>query len=155
MNAPERIDLPDVQSQADRRNIAIDAVGIKGVRYPITVRTGVRLLPAIATLSMTVALAAATKGTHMSRFIELLEQQTDPIDARGFRRMVFLMIERLGAAAGAIEMRFRYFVRKRAPVSGAESWLDYDVCWRGTVAENGAYSLRATVVVPVTSLCPC
>ena len=155
MNAPERIDLPDIQSEVDSRNTAIDAVGIKGVRHPVSIRSGTGSLPTIATLSMTVGLASATKGTHMSRFIELLEKQTEPIDAGGFHRMIVLMIERLNARTGTIEMRFPYFARKVAPVSGAESWLDYDVCWCGTIAETGAYSFRTTVVVPATSLCPC
>ena len=155
MNAPEQIDLPDIQSKVDSRNIAIDAVGIKGVRHPISIRSGRGSLPTIATVSMTVGLAPTTKGTHMSRFIELLEKQAEPIDVLGFRRMTFLMIERLDARTGTVEMRFPYFARKMAPVSGAESWLDYDVCWRGTVTENGTYSFRTTVVVPATSLCPC
>jgi GTP cyclohydrolase FolE2 len=128
MNAPQRIDLPDIQSQADSRNTAIDAVGIKGVRHPVSIRSRTGSRPTIATLSMTVGLAPATKGTHMSHFIELLEKQTEPIDARSFHRMIVLMIERLDARTGTIEMRFPYFTRKLAPVSGAESWLDCDVC---------------------------
>ena len=155
MNAFDRISLPDIQSELDGRNTAIDAVGIKGVRHPFAIRTSTGSLSTIATVSMTVGLAATTKGTHMSRFIEVLDKQNEPIDGCGFRLMTFLMIERLDARTGTIEMRFPYFRRKAAPVSAAESWLDYDVCWRGTVAGNGMYSFLATVIVPVTSLCPC
>jgi GTP cyclohydrolase I len=155
MNAPDRINLPDIQSEVDTRNTAIDEVGIKGVRHPVRIASATGSQATVATLSMTVGLASTTKGTHMSRFIELLEKQAEPLDACGFRRMTLLMIERLDARTGTIEMRFPYFMRKAAPVSGAESWLDYDVCWRGAVAENGTYSFRATVMVPATSLCPC
>jgi GTP cyclohydrolase IB len=155
MNAPHRFTLPDIQSQVDIRNIAIDGVGIKGVRYPITISVGTGSLPTIATLSMTVGLPPTTKGTHMSRFIELLEMQSEPMGVLRFRQMTFRMIERLDARNGTVEMRFPYFVRKAAPVSRVESWLDYDVCWRGTVTPEGTYTFWTIVTVPVTSLCPC
>ena len=155
MNAPERIGLPDIQSQLDSRNTCIDAVGIKGVRYPVTILTGGGPVPTIATLSMTVGLSAITKGTHMSRFIELLEMQTEPLSQPRFRAMAMRMIERLDARSGTIEMRFPYFARKAAPVSGVQSLLDYDVRWRGSVTDNGAYSFWMHVLVPATSLCPC
>ena len=155
MNAPERIDLPDIQSQLDRRDISIDAVGIKDVRYPVTMRSGGRLVSTIATLSMTVGLAAITKGTHMSRFVELLEMQTRPLDQPRFHLLAIDMLERLDAKSGMIEMRFPYFVSKAAPISGVRSQLDYDVRWRGRVANDGAYSFSMRVTVPATSLCPC
>jgi GTP cyclohydrolase IB len=156
MNAPDRfLFLPDIQSQVDSRDLRIDAVGIKGVRYPMTIRAGKRLLPTIATLSMTVGLAAVTKGTHMSRFIELLEAQTEALDQKGFKAILFDMLERLEARSGAIEMRFPYFVKKTAPVSGVESQLDYKVCWRGRVSDEGRFSSYMHVTVPATSLCPC
>jgi GTP cyclohydrolase FolE2 len=156
MNAPETIALlPDIQSRADNRDLRIDAVGISGVRYPMTIRAGERLLPTIATLSMTVGLAAVTKGTHMSRFIELLEARTEALDQEGFKGMLLDMLERLEARSGAIEMRFPYFVRKSAPVSGVQSQLDYEVCWRGSVSDEGRYSFWMHVTVPATSLCPC
>lgn len=155
MNAPERINLPDIQSQPDERNISIDAVGVSDVRYPIELAAGSRLVPTIANLSMTVALPPSTKGTHMSRFIELLEMQNDPLDLPRFRTMVVAMVRRLDARSGTIDMRFPYFVRKTAPISGVESHLDYDVRWHGEVSADGAYSVRISVAVPATSLCPC
>lgn len=156
MNAPEKIALlPDIQSQVDNRDLRIDAVGINGVRYPMTVRSDKRLLPTIATLSMTVGLSAVTKGTHMSRFIELLEAQAEALDQEGFRTILLDMLERLEARSGSIEMRFPYFVRKTAPVSGVRSQLDYEVCWRGSVSDEGRYSFWTHVTVPATSLCPC
>ncbi|MGZ5034895.1 MAG: GTP cyclohydrolase FolE2 [Usitatibacter sp.] len=155
MNAPDAIFLADIQSRPDLRNLAIDAVGVKGLRYPVTLLAGAGPVPTIATLSMTVGLSAATKGTHMSRFIELLERQSEPFDASRFRGMVADMLERLDARSGAIEMRFPYFVRKTAPVSGVASLLDCDVCWRGNFDEDGAYSFRIEITVAATSLCPC
>jgi len=156
MNAPEKIALlPDIQSRLDNRDLRIDAVGVKGVRYPITIRAGKRLLPTIATFSMTVALPAVAKGTHMSRFIELLEARTEALDQQRFKTMLLDMLDRLEARSGAIEMRFPYFVRKTAPVSCMESQLDYEVCWRGSVSDAGHYSFRMHVIVPATSLCPC
>jgi GTP cyclohydrolase FolE2 len=155
MNAPERISLPDIQCQIDHRSIHIDAVGIKDLRYPTTIWTGGGPVPTIATFSMAVGLSAATKGAHMSRFIELLEMQSEPLDQTRFRTMVNQMVERLDVRSGKIEMRFPYFMRKTAPVSGVQSRLDYDVCWRGIIASDGAYSFRLRVIVPATSLCPC
>jgi GTP cyclohydrolase FolE2 len=156
MNAPADLSfLPDIQSRPDNRDLRIDAVGIKGVRYPIKIRSGKKLLPTIATLSMTVGLAATAKGTHMSRFIELLEAQTQALDQKGFMNLALNMLERMDARSGAIEMRFPYFMRKTAPVSGVQSQLDYEVCWRGSVSDEGRYSFRMQVTVPVTSLCPC
>jgi GTP cyclohydrolase FolE2 len=155
MNAPERISLPDVQSLPDGRDIGIDAVGVSDVRYPLTLLSGGRAVATVATLAMTVTLPATSKGTHMSRFIELLEMQTDALDQAGFRALVIAMLRRLDARSGAIEMRFPYFVRKTAPISGVRSQLDHDVRWRGSIAGDGAYSFRMSVAVPATSLCPC
>jgi GTP cyclohydrolase FolE2 len=155
MNAPERIELPDMQSRADSRGIGIDAVGVKGVRYPITLRTRGKRVPTIATFSMSVALSPTVKGTHMSRFIALLERQTESLDTAGFRALASAMLKRLNASRGTIEMRFPYFVTKTAPVSGVQSLLDYEVCWRTSATAGGESSLAMRVTVPVTSLCPC
>jgi len=155
MNAPERMVFPDMQSQFDCRNIHIEAVGVKGVRYPVTIGARAKPVPTIADLSLTVGLSASAKGTHMSRFIELLEAQTDPLDPARFRELVLDMLQRLEAKTGAIEMRFPYFVRKSAPVSGATSLLDYEVRWRGSVTAAAGYAFWMQVRVPVTSLCPC
>jgi GTP cyclohydrolase FolE2 len=156
MNAPERVALGDVQSLPDSRNLRISAVGIKGIRYPVEIAARNGPVPAIATFSMTVALGASEKGTHMSRFVELLEAQRQPLGMAGFKSLVAGMLARLEAPSGMIEMRFTYFVRKAAPVSGAHSLLDYDVCWRGgSRSDEGRYSFRMRVMVPATTLCPC
>jgi MptA/FolE2 family GTP cyclohydrolase len=156
MNAPEKIGfLPDIQSERDERDVPIDAVGIKGVRYPMTIQDRERAVPTIATLSMTVGLSAISKGTHMSRFIELLEAQSAAIDQKGFKAIVREMLQRLDAQSGTIEMHFPFFLCKDAPVSGAKSLLDYEVCWRGSVSMHGRYSFWQQVRVAATSLCPC
>jgi GTP cyclohydrolase I len=155
MNAPQRVGLPDIQSTVDGRDIAIDEVGIKGVRYPLTIASNGVSTPTVATLAMTVALPAIAKGTHMSRFIEALEAQKAPLDLAAFRELVVSMLQRLDARSGTIEMRFPYFRRKAAPVSGVESLLDYEVMWRGSVDAEGRYTARVRVLVPATSLCPC
>jgi GTP cyclohydrolase I len=139
----------------DNRDLRIDAVGIKSVRYPITIQSGERALPTIATFSMTVALPAATSGTHMSRFIELVEAQTEAPNQAGFKTILLDILERLEARIGSIEMQFPYFVRKAAPISGVQSQLDHEVCWRGSVSNEGRYSFWMHATVPVTSLCPC
>jgi GTP cyclohydrolase FolE2 len=152
VNAPHRIGLPDIQGQIDGRGIAIDEVGIKGVRHPMSILSGGESVPTVATLSMTVALPAIAKGTHMSRFVEVLEEQVRPLDPARFRDMLRAMIDRLDARSGTVEMSFPYFVTKAAPVSGVKSRLDYEVTWRGTVGADGACSFRMRVVVPATSL---
>ena len=155
MNAPERMAFPDIQSQFDSRNVHIDAVGVKGVRYPVTISSRGKPVATIAALSLTVGLCASAKGTHMSRFIELLEAQTEALDPARFKELVLAMLRRLGAQSGAVEMRFPYFVRKSAPVSGVSSQLDYEACWVGSVTAAGEYAFSMQVTVPVTSLCPC
>lgn len=147
--------LPDVQAQTDFREQRIDAVGVKSVRYPISVNSGDRNFATIADFSMTVALPPEIKGTHMSRFIELLEARASNLDQATFRAMVFEMIERLGARSGRITMCFPYFVEKHAPVSGVSSLLDHEVEWIGSISEDRHYTFRMRVQVPATSLCPC
>ena len=156
MNTTPRMALlPDVQSRADDRELPLDAVGIRGIRIPITVLSGGRSLPTIATFAMTVALPAAAKGTHMSRFVELLEEQTAALGQQGCKAILRAMLTRLGARSGTVEMQFPYFVRKTAPVSGVQSQLDYEVCWRASQADDGRHSFLMHVSVPATSLCPC
>ncbi|HEY9279803.1 MAG TPA: GTP cyclohydrolase FolE2 [Eoetvoesiella sp.] len=147
--------LPDIQSRIDRRGLSIEAVGIKDVRYPLVVRSAGRSMPTVALLTMTVGLPATSKGTHMSRFVELLEAQAQPLGLEDFRLMVPAMLGRLDAQSGEIQMRFPYFIKKTAPVSRVQSQLDYDVCWTGRARRDGNVALRMKVSVPATSLCPC
>ncbi|OLL27871.1 GTP cyclohydrolase [Burkholderia sp. SRS-W-2-2016] len=147
--------MPDVQSTPDTRQIPIQRVGVKGVRHPLTVRTQAGdVQPTVGTWSLDVHLPAEQKGTHMSRFVALLEENKTPLDAATFRTMLTTMLEKLEAEAGRIEVSFPYFVNKTAPVSGVQSLLDYEVTLSGDT-RNGATRLFLKVLVPVTSLCPC
>ena len=156
MNAPEmnRL-LPDVQSSADLRGLKVDAAGVQGLRYPVLVRSAGRETTVAAQWSMTVAVPATVRGTHMSRFVELLQAQSEAIDVQGFGTLLGKMLAKLGASAGAMVLRFPWFVEKSAPVSGVRSLLDHDVQWRTTVSEGSLQGLWLKVVTPVTSLCPC
>ena len=155
MNAPEKLFLPDIQATPDTRRLAIDEVGVKGIRHPLTVRTASGAsLSTVATIDMYVGLPEHVKGTHMSRFLEVLQAQHEPLGFATFRALVATMCERLDATSGSVEMRFPYFITKKAPVSGVESLLDYDVRWRGEM-KQGVFSCTVSVTAPVTSLCPC
>ena len=157
MNAPEKFFLlPDVQSIADTRRLAIQNVGIKGLRYPLLLETtGGAHLSTVATLAMTVGLPPQVKGTHMSRFVELLEGRTHALTQDGLFRMLEEMLVRLDATSGRIELAFPYFIRKTAPVSGVESLLDYDATLIVDKREGERACLTLRVTAPVTSLCPC
>ncbi|MCB6184466.1 GTP cyclohydrolase FolE2 [Leeia sp. TBRC 13508] len=147
--------IEDVQNSIDTRNIAINKVGIKSIRHPVKLadRTG-GIQHSIATFNMYVHLPQHFKGTHMSRFVEILNSREREITVENFEPMLREMVVRLEAESGYVEMSFPYFVNKKAPVSGVESLLDYDVTFRGEV-KNGEYRFTIKVLVPVTSLCPC
>jgi GTP cyclohydrolase I len=163
MNKPEHIarlmPIPDVQSGSDDRRIAIDQVGIKGLRYPLPFadRSG-EVRTTIATCNVYVALPEDRKGTHMSRLVALLEERAapgaSPITVGKLRALLDDLVVRLGAPGGRIELAFPYFLRKTAPVSGVASLLDYDIRLTGEL-HDGHFSQTITVNVPVTSLCPC
>jgi GTP cyclohydrolase I len=156
MNAPEKLPLPDIQATADVRHIAIARVGVRGLLHPLKVRSGDGSVQAtVAEVDMYVGLPETVKGTHMSRFVEVLQRQHEPLDGAAFRRLTETMLARLEARSGYVEMRFPYFVNKRAPVSGVESLLDYRVSLRAEVDREDRYHYSVQVVVPVTSLCPC
>ena len=147
--------IEDVQSRADKRNIPINKVGIKSIRHPVRVRdrsSGEQ--PTIALFNMYVNLPHNFKGTHMSRFVEILHQHEREISVKSFKEILREMTEKLEAESGHLEMHFPYFVNKKAPVSGVESLMDYDVTLIGE--RHGDENLTTIkVVVPVTSLCPC
>ena len=148
-------DIADVQSSADTRHIAIDKVGIKDIRHPVRVRDRSEgEQHTIANFNMYVNLPHNFKGTHMSRFVEILNLHEREISVQSFKQMLGEMTERLEAEAGHIEMSFPYFINKTAPVSGVQSLLDYEVTFIGEI--RGSYpEMQIKVVVPVTSLCPC
>ena len=152
---PAVIHIPDVQNSADTRRLAINKVGIKDIRHPVKVRdrSGGEQ-HTIATFNMYVNLPHNFKGTHMSRFVEILNVPGREISVDSFKDMLTEMTGRLEAEAGHIEMTFMYFVTKAAPVSGMRSLMDYEVSFIGEIRDSRP-TMNVKVVVPVTSLCPC
>ncbi len=150
-----RAHLPDHASHADARGIAIDRVGIKGLAWPITVwdREN-RTQHTVATIDATVRLPADVKGTHMSRFVEVLQTARAELSLKSLPGVLAEIQRRLGAEVAQIDVRFPYFMMRRAPVSGAESLMNYGA---GFHAERDGEHFRfeLTVEVPVTTLCPC
>jgi GTP cyclohydrolase IB len=150
----DALHIPDTQSERDERHLAIQRVGVKDVRYPMQVRVGKAVQPTIGVWDMDVALPAEQKGTHMSRFVAWLDGMSEPLDATELRTQFDAMLDKLHATEGRVESRFTFFIRKRAPVSGLESLLDYQGAWIAE-ARAGTKAVWAQVVVPVKSLCPC
>lgn len=155
MNPPQNTPIPDVQNMADTRRLAINKVGIKSIRHPVQVKDkNIGVQHTVATFNMYVHLPHNFKGTHMSRFVEILNHHGREISVESFESILREMVEKLEAQSGHIEMNFPYFINKTAPISGVQSLLDYDVTFIGEI-NNGKYSFTMRVVVPVTSLCPC
>jgi len=158
MNAPEMIrssGLADVQSAPDLRHLAIQRVGVKGLRHPLSVKCAGRPpQPTIGVWSLDVELPETQKGTHMSRFVALIEDHAEPLDVAGLRVLLREMVRLLEVRAGRIEVTYPFFIRKSAPVSGVTSLMDYEVRLIGEIAANETH-VWLTVIVPVTSLCPC
>ncbi|MGM0563274.1 MAG: GTP cyclohydrolase FolE2 [Pseudomonadota bacterium] len=147
--------IPDVQGSADIRRLAIDRVGIKDLRHPMIVRDqDGHSVPSVASASMYVDLPHDLKGTHMSRFISLLNEQRQAFGIAELSDMLTTQAQRLDADYAHIHLKFPFFVEKAAPVSGETSLMDYDVEWIGEL-HNGQPRILSKVVVPVTSLCPC
>src|SRR3954464_1507309 len=155
MKARDLHNIPDVQGSPDSRKLAIDQVGVKAIRHPIRIqeRSG-GAQHTIGLFNMYVGLPHHFKGTHMSRFVEILEAQEREITVETFQAMLREMVEKLEAEEGQVEMSFPYFIEKKAPVSGVKSLMDYEVSFTGEI-RKGRQSFTMKVVVPVTSLCPC
>jgi GTP cyclohydrolase I len=151
---PVVTELEDVQGRADARRLPINRVGIKDIRHPVRVKDrSAGEQHTIASFNMYVSLPHNFKGTHMSRFVEILHGERE-ISVESFRAMLEKMTERLEADTGHIEMSFPFFVMKKAPVSGVESLMDYQATLIGE-RRDGKTETWVRVVVPVTSLCPC
>jgi len=146
--------LPDVQGESDLRKIAIDKVGVKDIRYPITLDTPAgRPQNTVAGVNMYVSLPAERKGTHMSRFLEVLNEYAEGIRPDRIKELCWALRRRLDANDAHVEMEFTYFIRKIAPVSQQPGLMDYRV--RFTCESNGSDDFIMSVAAPATSLCPC
>ena len=155
MNLPTLQGIEDVQNTPDVRHLDINKVGIKSIRHPVIVKDKSGGEQAtVAVFDMYVHLPHNFKGTHMSRFVEILNMNEHAISIESFETILREMVKRLEAESGYVEMRFPYFINKSAPISCVKSLLDYDVTFIGEI-KNGEYLFTMKVVVPVTSLCPC
>jgi len=151
--------MPDVQSTLDERALPIEQVGIRGVRHPLTIRSKTGNFPSVGSFEMDVALPAHVKGTHMSRFMALLQKQEEAVDSTSVVALVREMLPLLDAKEGHVQFTYTHFVKKAAPVSGVESLMDYEVTWMATAKQNPTgnvdVKLGLRAQVPVMSLCPC
>lgn len=150
-----RVPIADVQNVSDTRQIAIDRAGIRAIRHPVAIadKNG-KIQHTVATFNMYVNLPHHLKGVHMSRFVELLNDQHHTVSVKSFESLLQAMVNRLEAESGVIEMTFPYFIRKTAPISLIKSLLDYEVAFMANI-RNGVRQFTIKVIVPVTSLCPC
>ncbi len=147
----------DVQNQSDHRNIGIDKVGVKDIRYPVTVMdrsNGVQ--HTVASINMYVNLPRHFKGAHMSRFIEILNEFHGNLDIREFSNVLLALQEHLQAESAHMEMTFPYFIRKLSPVTESAGLMEYRCRVSGSLSgKDGAYDLVVEVNVPISTVCPC
>lgn len=147
--------LKDTQSERDERRMPIDRVGVKSLRYPLQVRDKAHSVQStVATIQLTVDLPHHFKGTHMSRFIEVLSSHGPIIHVENIRDILEKMCARLESECAHLEIEFPFFLEKKAPVTGAVGLMDYTVRFSATL-EKGKLDFVVTAVIPVTTLCPC
>ncbi|MDY0361839.1 MAG: GTP cyclohydrolase FolE2 [Desulforegulaceae bacterium] len=148
--------MKDVQKEKDYRNIPIDKVGIKNLRYPVTVQDREnKYQQTVANINMYVDLPHHTKGTHMSRFVEMLHIFRQELSYEAFSRILNNMKTQLNARSSHMELSFPYFIKKKAPVTGSSGLMDYSCKIIGQSDRNGKIDIVSQVEVPVSSLCPC
>lgn len=161
--------MEDLQSHRDDRGVPLDEVGVSGLRYPIIVWDRAReRQQTVATIEMSVALPHEFKGTHMSRFIEVLEAHRGEVSLRTLPTLVGDLRAKLDAERARVHLRFPYFLERSAPVSGATALMDYECGFEGSSQGAGSSAQQQAaapvdsteeftleVTVPVTSLCPC
>ncbi len=146
----------DVQNQEDHRNINIDKVGVKNIRYPLTVMDRENdFQHTVATINMYVNLPRKFKGTHMSRFIEILNEFYGHLDIREFSKILEAMQERLEAQSAHLEIAFPYFIEKKSPVTDTTGLMEYGCRVIGSLDHRKGYDLIVEVNVPITTVCPC
>src|SRR5512135_3378207 len=145
----------DIQNQPDHRQVSINKVGVKNIQYPIVVLDKQnRVQHTVGKVNMYVNLPHQFKGTHMSRFIEILNEYRGQINIRSFEKILLKMREKLNAKSAHMEIEFPYFIEKSAPISGAKSLMDYR-CWFTGENDGEKTDFLVGVSVPVTTVCPC
>ena len=154
-NEPSRPGLHDKQSERDHRNLRIDKVGVRGLRFPVQVRDKAHEVQnTVATVGLYVDLPKEFKGTHMSRFIEVLNAHGSVVHVENIPEILRAMQSRLHAQTAHLDMEFPFFLTKKAPVTGQEGVLDYTARFEAT-ATGRDIDFILTVVVGLTTLCPC
>ncbi|HET6460452.1 MAG TPA: GTP cyclohydrolase FolE2 [Syntrophales bacterium] len=147
--------MQDIQNQKDNRNIDIQKVGVKGIKYPIVVLDRMNGTQHVnATINIYVDLPHRFKGTHMSRFVEILNEFRGQINIKTFHKILQKIKEKLHAESAHMEIEFPYFIEKTAPVSGAKSLMEYTCAFSGQNS-IGMTDFLVSVIVPVTTVCPC
>ncbi|MBJ7258282.1 MAG: GTP cyclohydrolase I FolE2 [Chthoniobacterales bacterium] len=147
--------LRDTQSESDHRRIVIDRVGVKNLRFPIQVAVGPgEPQSTIATVQLTVELPQEFKGTHMSRFLEVLQAHGPVLHPEDIEHLLASLLGRLHSKRSHLEFEFPFFLEKKAPVTGAPGLVDYTACFSAT-SDGESHDLVTTVVANVTTLCPC
>ncbi|MFO1514675.1 MAG: GTP cyclohydrolase FolE2 [Verrucomicrobiota bacterium] len=155
VETPKRAKLQDKQSERDHRELRIDKVGVRGLRFPIQVRDKAHAVQnTVATIGLFVDLPKEFKGTHMSRFIEVLNAHGNVIHVENLRDILLALQDKLNAATSHVEMEFPYFMSKKAPASGKESLMDYTARFDAAACER-EIDFVLTVKANVTTLCPC
>ena len=149
--------MKDVQNASDERGIAIQKVGVSDVHLPFLIKTKDGSFQSVlATIKLTVELPKEFKGTHMSRFIEILSEWSQkPVSSREMESILTDTINRLTAKRAHLEISFKYFIEKAAPVSGRKSMLDYDCVFSASLTRGDHLDFVLGLAVPFTSLCPC
>ena len=146
--------MKDIQNHKDYRNIDIDQVGVKGIRYPVTVLDkDMGEQQTVAEINMYVNLPRYYKGAHMSRFVEILNAHSRRISLQNFSGILEEMKERLNAESAHMEIAFPYFINKAAPVTGVEGLMEYGCTFKGSLSERS--DLIIIIHVPISTLCPC
>ncbi|WP_280505636.1 GTP cyclohydrolase FolE2, partial [Nocardia farcinica] len=147
--------LADVQAEPDTRGVPLAEVGIGELRYPLLIADGQGgKRETAATVTMSVSLSAERKGAHLSRFLDVLNEWRDQLDAGNTLAMVDELRRRMGSDSARVRFSFPYFLERRAPVSGIPSFVDFGCELEAAVSESG-FELTQQVHVPVTSVCPC
>ena len=163
MNSIPTPELKDTQNEPDHRQIAIDRVGVKNLRFPIQIRDKAhcsepdersRTQNTVATVALTVDLPHHYKGTHMSRFVEVLNEHGAVLHVDNIKAIAEKLMARLHSESAHVQFEFPFFLAKKAPVTGAVGLMDYGVRFDATISKAG-YEFLLTVMVPVTTLCPC
>jgi len=146
--------MEDIQNHKDNRNIDIDQVGVKGIQYPITVLDkNMGEQQTVARINMYVNLPRYYKGTHMSRFVEILNEHSRNISLQNFSEILEEMKSKLNAESAHMEITFPYFINKAAPITGSEGLMEYRCTFKGSL--NNGTDLVILINVPISTLCPC